>query len=71
MSYPRRLCRPAEVWREAWQDLGPLRAAKQAELREEAGGVDWECLADPFQLKQVFRNLIDNSLAACAVSWNT
>src|SRR5436309_13082018 len=54
----RRPCRLADIWREAWQDLGPLREAQKAELREETGGLDGECLADPFQLRQVFRNLL-------------
>ncbi len=31
---------------------------------EHTDGVDWVCLADPFQLKQVFRNLLENALAA-------
>jgi len=33
-------------------------------LREAAGGDGWECPADPFHLKQVFRNLLDNALEA-------
>jgi hypothetical protein len=59
-----RLCRLASLWREAWADLGPLRDGMAAELREEAEGEDWECVADPFQLKQVFRNLLENALVA-------
>jgi signal transduction histidine kinase len=54
-----RLCDLAQVWREAWADLVP-----QAELREDTGGLDLRCLADPFQLKQLFRNLLDNALHA-------
>jgi signal transduction histidine kinase len=54
-----RVCDLAQVWREAWADLAPL-----AELREETGGLDLRCLADPFQLKQLFRNLLDNALHA-------
>jgi PAS domain S-box-containing protein len=58
-----RLCRVADVWREAWQNLGPLREQAKAELREE-GGVEWELHVDPFRLRQVFRNLLENALAA-------
>ncbi|HKB35591.1 MAG TPA: PAS domain S-box protein [Gemmataceae bacterium] len=58
------VCRLATLWQEAWADLGPLREGKGAQLREEAGSDEWECLADPFYLKQVFRNLLENALAA-------
>jgi PAS domain S-box-containing protein len=59
-----RLCRLADLWREAWQNLGPLREETKAELHEETGGADWVCLVDSFRLRQVFRNLLENALAA-------
>jgi PAS domain S-box-containing protein len=62
----RRRCRLAAVWREAWQDLGPQRLEKKADRLEESGEVECECLADPFQLRQVFRNLLENAVAAAA-----
>src|SRR5205814_1134680 len=58
------VCRPAEVWREAWADVGRLREGTGAELREETGDGDWQCLADRFYLRQVFRNVLENALAA-------
>jgi signal transduction histidine kinase len=58
------VCDLAEVWREAWADLAPLRLGREAELREETGGEPWRCVASPFHLKQVFRNLLDNALSA-------
>jgi signal transduction histidine kinase len=57
-------CHLAEVWREAWADLAPLRKGKDAELREETDGVDLWCVSSRFHLKQVFRNLLDNALTA-------
>jgi PAS domain S-box-containing protein len=54
-----RLC-----WREAWNDLGSLRPS--AELREDITGVNLFCQIDPFYLKQVFRNLLENALASGA-----
>jgi signal transduction histidine kinase len=57
-------CDLRQVWREAWADLAPDRSGRQAELREEDGGLDLGCVADPFRLKQVFRNLLENALAA-------
>ncbi|HZV08091.1 MAG TPA: ATP-binding protein [Gemmataceae bacterium] len=54
-----RLC-----WREAWNDIGSLRPS--AELREDTGGINLFCQVDPFYLKQVFRNLLENALASGA-----
>jgi signal transduction histidine kinase len=55
----------AEVWREAWGQVTAAHPDRDARLAEEAGGVDLLCRADRFQLRQVFRNLFENSLAAC------
>ena len=61
----RRVCDLAEVWRTAWTHLAPLREGREAVLREEIEGLDPHCAVDPFRLEQVFRNLLENSLAAC------
>jgi PAS domain S-box-containing protein len=53
------------VWRQAWQNLAYRRQARLAELTEDIAGVDLSCTLDPFRLEQVFRNIFDNSLAAC------
>lgn len=60
----RRTCALAALWREAWEDLGPQRAGKDTQLCELPGDRDWECRADAFHLKQVFRNVLENALAA-------
>jgi len=52
------------VWRRAWDSLAVRRQGRTAALREEAG-VDPICAADPFRLEQVFRNVLENALAAC------
>jgi PAS domain S-box-containing protein len=54
------------VWRAAWANLAVRRQGRQATLREECGGVVPRCPVDPFRLEQVFRNILDNALAACA-----
>jgi two-component system, LuxR family, sensor kinase FixL len=59
-------CNLAEVWREAWADVVSLHPARQARLEEELRADDLLCPADCFRLGQVFRNLFDNALAACA-----
>ncbi len=55
----------AGIWRQAWTNLAMLRQGKDAVLREEIGGVDLCCRVDHFRLEQVFRNILENSLAAC------
>ncbi len=67
---PRKLDREiwnlAGIWRQAWQNLSLQRQDKDAALTEEIAGVDLECSVDHFRLEQVFRNLLENSLAACS-----
>jgi signal transduction histidine kinase len=58
-------CDLADLWRQAWEDLEVQRKGRRAELRERIDGVDRHCRVDPFRLRQVFRNVLENSLAAC------
>jgi signal transduction histidine kinase len=55
-----------EIWREAWQLLALQRRGRNAELKEELLCEDLSCSVDHFRLVQLFRNLLENSLAACA-----
>jgi PAS domain S-box-containing protein len=61
----RRRCNLATIWREAWKQVTVQFPAKEAGLREEIAAPDLYCLADPFRLVQVFRNLLENAFAAC------
>ncbi len=61
----RRVCDLAGIWRSAWAHLAPLREGREAVLREEIEGLDLHCAVDPSRLEQVFRNLLENALAAC------
>jgi two-component system, LuxR family, sensor kinase FixL len=54
------------VWRQAWTNLALLRQKRDAQIVEETEGVDPACAVDHFRLEQVFRNMFENSLAACA-----
>ena len=58
-------CVLAEVWREAWADLTSLPPQRDARLVEETAGTTTTCEADRFRVGQVFRNLLENALAAC------
>jgi signal transduction histidine kinase len=60
----RRPCRLRDVLHEAWDRLGPNRCGRDAVLRER-GDPAASCLGDRFRLAQVFRNILENSLAAC------
>jgi PAS domain S-box-containing protein len=53
------------IWRQAWENLALLRQNRDALLLEETAGVDLHCTVDQFRLDQVFRNMFENSLAAC------
>ncbi len=59
-------CHIAGVWREAWQLLVNERKTRQAELKEHVEPEDLEVSVDRFRITQVFRNLFENSLAACS-----
>ncbi|HWG45863.1 MAG TPA: ATP-binding protein [Gemmataceae bacterium] len=54
------------IWRQAWTNLADQRHGRTALLQEECDGVDLHCLVDSFRLEQVFRNILENALAACS-----
>jgi PAS domain S-box-containing protein len=66
ITLDRRTCDLRETWRIAWAHLGRQRQDRQTELREKANGLDLHCPIDEFRIEQVFRNLMENSLAACS-----
>jgi signal transduction histidine kinase len=53
------------IWRQAWSTLELPRQGRDVRLREELGDFNPVCAVDPFRLQQVFRNILENSLAAC------
>jgi nitrogen fixation/metabolism regulation signal transduction histidine kinase len=57
-------CRITEVWREAWELLRSVRLKRTCEFHERIRVDDPSLEADRFRLVQVFRNLLDNALAA-------
>lgn len=54
------------VWRQAWTNLALSRQGRDATLAETTAGIDLLCPLDQFRLEQVFRNIFENSLAACS-----
>lgn len=53
------------VWRLAWENLQYNQDKKEAYLNERLSCMNRHCPLDQFRMEQVFRNIFDNSLAAC------
>ncbi len=56
----------ALAWRSAWQDLQPRRDRRQVLFREELPENEPRVRMDYAKLGQVFRNIFENALDACA-----
>jgi signal transduction histidine kinase len=54
------------IWRQAWENLSVSRQGRDTSLHEETGALDLHCAVDQFRLEQLFRNILENSLAACS-----
>jgi signal transduction histidine kinase len=54
-----------DAFRSAWTQLAAQRMDRNIRLIAETSSSDLECRADCFRLEQVFRNLLENALAAC------
>ncbi len=65
LKLQREVCDVGSIWRQAWNNLAMLRKDRHAILKETGTGIDLHCALDPFRLEQVFRNILENSLAAC------
>lgn len=57
--------RLAAIWREAWELLAPQRTGRDVRLVEHDALGEVPLAVDPFRLMQVFRNILENALAAC------
>jgi signal transduction histidine kinase len=60
----RRSCNLAESWRDAWQHLSQEVQAKHVQLREEFATQEVQIHVDPFAIRQVWRNIFENAIAA-------
>jgi two-component system, LuxR family, sensor kinase FixL len=65
---PRKLqrepCDIAQLWRDTWSHLKHQHEGKRLRLREQLGCSHRLCHVDPFALGQVFRNVLENAVAA-------
>jgi two-component system, LuxR family, sensor kinase FixL len=55
----------SQILDESWAGLEPYRTGRDAVLEQHGAGLDTCCLADLLGLKRVFRNILENALAAC------
>lgn len=60
----RNLTQLSNIWQEAWSTVSHQRADRSVDFSEEPMH-EARCHVDRFRLTQVFRNLFENSLAAC------
>jgi len=56
----------SELVEETWAHLEQARAGRQAQLHIEESARSLKANVDRFMIQQVFRNILENSLAACA-----
>ncbi|TWU47352.1 Sensor protein FixL [Rubripirellula tenax] len=54
------------VLQQAWSHLEATVGGREVQWNVENKDCDWTCRVDVFRIGQVFRNLIENSLAACS-----
>jgi two-component system sensor kinase FixL len=59
-------CNLSDVVSDAWTALAPLRQRRDATLRTRLSNGEACCRGDPIRLGQVFRNIMENALSACA-----
>lgn len=61
----REWCDLRAIWRRAWESLAVMRHGRDAQLQEGSETIDRHVAVDLFRLEQVFRNILENALAAC------
>lgn len=54
------------IWRMVWRDLEASRFGSSMELVEANPDLDLVCHVDEYRIAQVFRNIMENAIAACS-----
>jgi PAS domain S-box-containing protein len=57
-------CHLGQLWRQTWSDLTQRRPGKVVRLVDQSGTDDLLCDVDHFAVGQVFRNILENAIAA-------
>jgi len=58
-------CYVDNIVHDTWAMLALKREGRNIRFREQTGDVDLQCEVDEFAIRQVFRNILENALAAC------
>ena len=53
------------LWQEAWLQLAPMRKNRDIRFQDTNAELDLHCMVAPFPIERLFRNIFENSLAAC------
>lgn len=59
------VCDVGELVDETWNNLLPIRKGRQASIEFHSPDGRRSCIADRFMIEQIFRNVLENALAAC------
>lgn len=65
ITLERAVVRLPVIWQRAWNLLETQRQGRDATLTLRDTDIDLHCELDAFRMEQVFRNLLENALAAC------
>lgn len=65
LQLERVVCSVSDIWQKAWQSLEPSWQTRDVDFSEQVDQSPADLPVDVFRLEQVFRNLFENSLAAC------
>jgi signal transduction histidine kinase len=55
----------AQLWKEAWGQISGHHMARDVKLIEKLDGIDLNCMVDAYRIERLFRNILENALAAC------
>jgi signal transduction histidine kinase len=66
MKLERRPHNVRDILAEAWAGLEHQRDGRDVDFRQDPAVADTRCVVDPLALEQVFQNVLENALAACA-----
>ncbi len=56
----------SKIWERCWTNLEAVRFGRKFELRVDEISCSVKCYVDEHRVEQVFRNIIENALAACS-----
>lgn len=59
-------CNVQNILQGEWRDIVAVHPDRDARVEEHLNCADLSCLADPYAIGKVFRNILENSLQACS-----